>query len=260
MTTETSEFAGKPINYAYQLFMLFLCVYAISELAISTLVQLPREASRVLEIVDWAVCGLFLFDFGRQLVVAEDRFRYFYTWGWIDLLSSVPMVGGLRAGRVARALRILRVLRALRATRMLVTYVLKHRAESAFFSVLSVSFSMIVFSAVAILSFELDADGANIRSAEDALWWAVTTITTVGYGDRFPVTSEGRAIAAMLMTAGVGLFGTLSGIVAAWFLSPDDQEVAATIQERAEISDLKAAVGELRVLLDEARSNSRLSQ
>ena len=148
------------------------------------------------------------------------------------------------------------MLRALRATRVLVTYFLRHRANSAFYSVLAVFFSMIVFFAAAMLTFELGAEGANIQSAEDALWWAVATITTVGYGDRFPVTSENRIDAPMLMTAGVGLFGTLSGVVAAWFLTPDNQELAATIQERAAISELKIAVGELRKLLDNSKTGS----
>lgn len=108
------------------------------------------------------------------------------------------------------------------------------------------------FSAIAILGFEADADSANIRSPEDALWWAVTTITTVGYGDRFPVTTEGRIIAAVLMTAGVGLFGTLSGVVAAWFLAPTESDIARSdessevVRLRKAVEDLNASVTELR--------------
>jgi voltage-gated potassium channel len=66
------------------------------------------------------------------------------------------------------------------------------------------------------------------------MWWAVSTMTTVGYGDRYPVTSEGRVVAAFLMAAGVGLFGTMSGLVAAWFMSPAVKE---TDSELAEIRD-----------------------
>ena len=80
---------------------------------------------------------------------------------------------------------------------------------------------MIIFSSIAILQMEDTADG-NIKTAEDALWWAYVTITTVGYGDKYPVTIEGKIIAAALMTAGVGLFGTFTGYVASWFL--DDRQ------------------------------------
>lgn len=221
MTRDSQALIAERADYAYQLFMLFLCGYAVISVAVVTLATLPIEMEQFLRYVDWAVCVLFLVDFFRSLIRAKDRWRYFYTWGWIDLLSSIPMIDAFRIGRLARVLRIIRVLRAMRAAKVLVAYFVKHRVNSALYSILIVSFSMIVLSALAILNFELGAEGANIRSAEDALWWAITTITTVGYGDRFPVTSEGRLIAAVLMTTGVGLFGTLSGTVAAWFVTPD---------------------------------------
>ena len=76
---------------------------------------------------------------------------------------------------------------------------------------------------MAILHFE-GTDNANIQGAGDALWWAFVTVTTVGYGDKYPVTHGGRIIAAIAMTAGVGLFGTFTGFVAAWFLKPGERE------------------------------------
>src|SRR6185503_19606655 len=72
---------------------------------------------------------------------------------------------------------------------------------------------------------------SNIKTAEDAVWWSVTTITTVGYGDKYPVTSEGRAIAMVLMLAGVGLFGTLSGLVASFFLGAKQDEEEVELKE-----------------------------
>jgi voltage-gated potassium channel len=77
---------------------------------------------------------------------------------------------------------------------------------------------LIIFSSIAILQVEKDP-ASNIKSAEDAIWWAYVTITTVGYGDKYPVTTEGRVIAAVLMTAGVGLFGTFTAYVASWFVA-----------------------------------------
>jgi voltage-gated potassium channel len=74
----------------------------------------------------------------------------------------------------------------------------------------------VFFSAIAILQVENDPN-SNIKTAEDAFWWAYVTLTTVGYGDRFLVTTEGRIIAGILMTAGVGPVGTFAGFVASWF-------------------------------------------
>jgi voltage-gated potassium channel len=88
----------------------------------------------------------------------------------------------------------------------------------------------------AILHFEVHADG-NIKTADDAVWWALVTITTVGYGDRFPVTTEGRVIAVVLMFAGVGLFGTFSGFLASWFIGSDESK-SEVAQLREEVRDL----------------------
>ena len=82
---------------------------------------------------------------------------------------------------------------------------------------------LIIFSSISVLQFETDPN-SNIKTAEDALWWSYVTITTVGYGDKFPVTSGGRVIGVLLMTAGVGLFGTFTAFVSSWFLADKKNE------------------------------------
>lgn len=96
-------------------------------------------------------------------------------------------------------------------------HLFKNKAEGAFTSVSVVAVLFIIFSSIAILQVEDDPE-SNIKTAEDALWWAYTTVTTTGYGDKYPVTTEGRIVAALLMTAGVGLFGTFTAFVASWFV------------------------------------------
>jgi voltage-gated potassium channel len=102
---------------------------------------------------------------------------------------------------------------------------------------------LVVIRSLSMLQFE-NADNSNIRTAEDALWWAMATVTTVGYGDRYPVTTEGRAVAVVLMCAGVGLFGTFSGFLAAWFLAPDAK------REEKDIDGLREEVRQLRVAVE----------
>jgi voltage-gated potassium channel len=138
-------------------------------------------------------------------------------WGWIDLISSIPMVDFVRAGRILRLIRLLRIVRAFRSTNQLIRHIFRNRAQGTFTSVAMLAVLLIIFSSIAILQVETDPN-SNIKSAEDAIWWAYVTITTVGYGDKFPVTSEGRIIAAILMTGGVGLFGTFTAYVASWFV------------------------------------------
>jgi voltage-gated potassium channel len=104
-----------------------------------------------------------------------------------------------------------------------IQHVYKNRARGAFTTVSMISFLLIIFSSIAVLQFET-APTSNIKTAEDALWWAYTTFTTVGYGDMYPVTTEGRIIAIILMTGGVGLFGTFSGFIASLFLGGDKKD------------------------------------
>jgi voltage-gated potassium channel len=207
----------------YQLFMLALCGWALLLLAAATFVRLDDSTRTILNYADYAVCFLFLLDFLNSLWRAEHRWRYMRTWGWIDLLSSIPTVDALRWGRAVRVMRILRVLRLIKSARTIVSFVVGKRAQSAFLAAILLSLLLLVSASIAILQFEVPA-GGNIVSAEDAMWWAVTTMTTVGYGDRYPITSEGRLIAVFLMASGVGLFGTMSGLVASWFLAPAAKE------------------------------------
>ena len=222
----------------YQFFMLVLCLYALAALAVQNV--LGEHERRILDYADNLVCLIFFADFVVSFIRAENRAKYFFTWGWLDLLSSIPMVDAARWGRIARIARIFRVLRGLRATKILATFVVRHRAQNTFLAAALLAILLVVFCSIAVLQFET-VQGSNIRSAEDAIWWAVATITTVGYGDRFPVTPEGRLIAVILMCAGVGLFGTFSGFLAAWFLTPDEtgaeSEIAAL---RREISSLRS--------------------
>lgn len=227
----------------YQLFMLALCVYVLVALAAEAILQPDAETRLLLQYADTAICAVFLLDFVLCLYRAEDRWRYVYTWGWLDLLSSIPTVGVARWGRAARVARIFRVLRGVRATKILASVALAKRAESAFLAASVVAILMLVVAGILILQVET-ADESNIRTAGDALWWALSTITTVGYGDRYPVTTEGRLVAALLMCAGVGLFGMFSGFLAAWFVAP------AARQERGELDALREEVRQLRAMLE----------
>jgi voltage-gated potassium channel len=194
--------------------------------------------------VDVFVCFIFMVDFLTCFIRAPDKKRYFFTWGWIDLVSSIPTIGFLRWGRAARVARILRVFRGVRSTRTVASFFFRRRAEGTFLSAVMISLLVTVFASVAILHFERSL-GGNITTAQDALWWSFVTITTVGYGDTFPISSEGRLLAAALMTIGVGLFGTFTAFVASWFMSPAEKD-----QDR-ELEAIRSELRELRRLVEE---------
>jgi voltage-gated potassium channel len=240
--TDAPERLVRARGAVYQIFMLVLCVLALVCLVADTLLHLDPEVARLLEYADTAICMAFLVDFAITLKRAPNRVHYLLTWGWLDLLSSIPTLDVARWGRLARVARLLRLLRALRAARLLTGAIVQQRRQSTSFAAAMLTVLLIIGGSTAVLYFEGSPD-ANIKTADDALWWAVTTITTVGYGDRFPMSTGGRVVAALLMTAGVGLFGVFSATLAAWFLVPGETAASNEIAElRQEIAALREAI------------------
>jgi voltage-gated potassium channel len=211
--TANSEKAG-----LFQIVILILSIIVLGALGADTVFKLPKEISAILQTLDTLICVLLLADFAFRFYKAESKLA-FLKWGWIDLVASIPNLPILRVGRLVRILRIIRLLRALRATQKISSMLLKNKLHTGVASVALTSFLLVMFCSVGILICEQSDPGANIKTAGDAIWWSVSTITTVGYGDVYPVTAEGRVLAMVLMVSGIGLFGMLSGLAASFFVS-----------------------------------------
>jgi len=203
----------------FDIVIVVLSIYVLFALIIDSFFKLDPEVSKLLYLIDDLICVLFLYDFFYRFIKAPSKLK-FLKWGWIDLISSIPTFEYLRYGRLIRLIRIFRVLRAFRSVKYLTSHIFKTRTKGTFSTVSLISFLMLIFGSISILQVETVPE-SNIKTAGDAIWWAFVTITTVGYGDRFPVTSAGRIIAAFLMITGVALFGTFTGFVAAWFMDGD---------------------------------------
>jgi voltage-gated potassium channel len=121
--------------------------------------------------------------------------------------------------RIFRLVRVFRLLRGVGGRSVLRTLV-RDRAGSALYTLLLTGILVLQFGSLLILRIEDDAPGANITTASDALWYTIVTISTVGYGDQYPVTTAGRIVGAMIIVVGVGIFGTFTGYLANVFLSP----------------------------------------
>ena len=202
----------------YDLFTMALNVYAVGALIAANFLDLRYDSVHVLHHVDTFVCAFFLLDFMIRLYPAPNRLLYFVTWGWIDLLSSIPFMGNLRWGRLIRVVRMIRVLRDARNAHQLSSYMLRHRAESAFTTASILAFLVIVFSSIAILHCEQAAQDANIHDANDALWWSFVTMTTVGYGDVVPITPLGRFLAGCVSIFGIAMFAMPTAILSYEFM------------------------------------------
>lgn len=208
----------------FQIVVLILSIVVLGALAADTAFKLPGEISDVLRTLDWLICFVFIIDFGIRFYKAESKL-VFLKWGWIDLIASIPNLPVLRVGRLVRILRIIRLLRATRATHKITAVLLKDKIRTGVASAFLTAFLLVMFCSVGILICEQQNPNASIKTAGDAIWWSVSTITTAGYGDVYPTTGEGRVVAAILMVSGIGLFGILSGLAASFFIGSKQQNI-----------------------------------
>ncbi|MEI6434863.1 MAG: ion transporter [Bacteroidota bacterium] len=204
------------------LIIIVLSVYVLAALILDTFFTLPKDIHDLLQIIDDGICIIFLIDFFIRLYKAENKIS-FMKWGWIDFISSIPSLPFVRFGRLFRLIRLFRILRAFRSIKVLSQHVFRNRVQGTMSAVAIITFLVVIFSSISILMVETDP-GRNIKSAEDAIWWSLVTVTTVGYGDKYPVTTEGRIIGVVLMFVGVGLFGTFTAYVASWFTASNIQK------------------------------------
>lgn len=156
--------------------------------------------------VSWTVWGAFGVDFIIRLGMADERPKYALAH-WYDVaLIALPLLRPLRLLRLLTLVRILDRSASNSLTGRVAVYVAGAAAVS------------VSLGALAVLDAERSSPEANIKTFGDALWWAVTTVTTVGYGDRYPVTTQGRLVAVVLMLVGIGIIGAVTASVAAWLV------------------------------------------
>jgi voltage-gated potassium channel len=224
-----------------QLTILILSIVVLGFLSIDVMFPLPGEVSRLVQWLDHLACAVFFTDFCVRFHQAPRKLQ-FMKWGWLDLIASIPNIEALRIARLVRIIRVIRMLRAVRVSYRMLSLVVRDRPGNAFASVLLTVFLLVTFASLGSLLLEHGPE-SNIRSAEDAIWWSMTTITTVGYGDHFPTTIQGRLLAMGVMLCGVGLFGTLSGLVSSWL-------VGSNRRESVQLADLRQQMLEIQERLD----------
>ena len=214
---KTTEQKTKKIT-AYDLVIGILAIFSLVILIIPLIVQLPPSTVDMLNTVENLLCVVFLADFLRSLFRAQSKWGYFLKGGgWLDLLGSIPF-GKFAIFRFARLFRIVRVMRTLKGNdfRKMLTDQL---AQSTLLFTFVIAFVLIFTIAFIVLKAEQGNPHANITTYPNAVWWAFVTITTVGYGDYYPVTTIGRLFAIILMFAGLGIIGVLSSYLASMFVS-----------------------------------------
>jgi voltage-gated potassium channel len=233
-------------NSTYEVFILALAY--LSLLGAIVFYFLSFSDRRSVLVFDTVFCAIFFFDFLRSLYRAPSKQAYL-KWGWLDLVGSIPGIPLLRLARIHRIIRGTRILRSMGYRGVLRSF-LSRRAESTLLSTLLGTLLILGLVTILVVIIERQSPEANIVTVEDALWWAYVTVTTVGYGDLYPVTSTGRLLASILMLAGVGLFSVITSYLASTFLNPESK------RQDTDIELIKAELAEIKQLLKERESGS----
>lgn len=247
----------------YNLFILVVTVFSLAVMAL-LLLPLSPESRELLTFYDNAVCVIFLIDFAYNITGSRPKREYFiHQRGWLDLLGSIPSFGFfqftalLRLARISRLARIARLLGG-NSRRELVRDMVVNRGQYATFVTILLGGIVLSVASFLVLQFESRSPDANITTGGDAIWWGFVTITTVGYGDFFPVTALGRITGVFVMFAGVGIIGALASILASILVpspAPDTEATeadpavsssTAAEQVAQELAALRAEVAALR--------------
>jgi len=250
-------------KHAYNIFILVLTVLS---LVIMVVMFLPLDDSTLglLQFYDNLICVIFLIDFGKNLRAASKKSDYFIKErGWLDLLGSIPSFGAafkwsglLRLARLSRLARIARLLRGQKKGQ-LAQDIRNNRSEYAAFITILMIIIILSVSSVLVLQFESQSPEAMITTGWAAFWYSMVTITTVGYGDYYPVTFWGRVTAMFIMFAGVGIIGALASMLASLLVgsspAPAEEETpgaapAPTVEQ--ELATIKNELAALRRLLE----------
>jgi voltage-gated potassium channel len=238
----------------YEIFIAMVSILSVINLFITFMPVVNVGARNVLDIIDLGLTAIFIADFSYRMITAKSRTFYFVRdWGWADLLACIPLFRIFRLFRIVKAYKIIKKLGPDNIAR----HLSQKRAEFALYILI---FSVIVILEMGsswVLMAESTSPNANITNADDALWWAYVTITTVGYGDKYPVTALGRIIGIMVMTTGVGIFATFAGYLSNKLLTPSKELEEMEVDEHVFEKEMIGRIDELQKLLkvQDSRNN-----
>lgn len=232
----------------YELFILQVTLLALIVVSTKLFLPLAEEVDQVLTRVDTIICILLLLDFTVRLRHNEHKWRYLFGWGILDLLGSIPVYSWLRFLRLPRMVMQVSYLRSDTPAELLAD-ARRNLAQSTLLAVGFFGLLIVTAGSIAIVLVEAAEPTANIQTGDDAIWWSIVTVATVGYGDTYPVTTTGRFIGVLMIVVGVGLFSVITSYISSSFVSFGSR------QSHDQLTSVKQELAEMRLLLEEMRAS-----
>lgn len=249
--TEASGKKSKELrSTGYEIFILLLSLVSILNMLLAVnfgFITKDPVTLEVLLIIDSLLTVFFIMDFALRIRSASSKSTYFFRdMGWADLLACIPFFRIFRIFRVVRAMRLMRTF----GVKNMINEVVNNRAGIALYITIFSLIVLVEFASIFVLKAEAANPEANLKSAADAVWWVFTTVTTVGYGDRFPTTNLGRIYGVLVMFGGIALIGVLASFLSSFFLAPPTK--AAEVVH----GDARDQIAELKTLLEAQEKTS----
>ena len=219
-----------PQGRKFDLFIQFLIIVSLISFSVETLPNLPAKSIAILKYIEIVIVLIFTTEYISRVVVAEKKLEFIFSFfGLVDLLAILPfylpIVIDLRAIRILRLLRLFRAFKLLRYSKAIQrfhTALIIAREELVLFAI--VSAMALYFAAVGIYFFENTAQSEAFSSVFQSMWWALVTLTTVGYGDVYPITTGGKIFTFFVLMVGLGIVAVPTGLVASALSSARDLE------------------------------------
>ena len=226
ITEQHPRITGLLNSNSYIIVVLILTLFSLAIMGVQFLLPEGSETWKLVNVYNNLSCVFFLIDFAMHMIAEPVKRDYFIGQkGYFDLLGSVPSFGFSQYTAILRIFRLSRLFRLRRFLnpknrQLLKNEILNNRGSYA--ALLTVILAMLVITtgSIFVLFFESQSPDANITAGGDSVWWSIVTITTVGYGDRYPVTAGGRITAMFVMFSGVGIIGALASILASALIPP----------------------------------------
>ncbi len=213
------EYNDNRLSRSFALFIQFLIVLSVITFSLETLPSLKPQSRIILNSIEIFCVVIFTAEYLARILVADKKIKFIFSFfGLIDLFAILPFylsfgvdLRSLRVLRMFRLFRLLKLVRYNKAMRHFTSAMLLAREQIILF--MAITLILIYFSAVGIYYFENEAQPEHFASIFDSLWWSIVTLTTVGYGDVYPITVGGRVFTFFILLIGLGIVAIPTGII-----------------------------------------------